>query len=144
LTLQRAAVDAVPTNAAGYRELGTTLLNHGLVEQAALALHRSIEIQPTRTGYQRLLEASRRLGDADTARVCLASLQNPELLSDIPVQTLTPEQFAATGRTDPAAVRSAQPKQSVEAEPATVKQKVTSVPEAKNRLKSLFFGGRRK
>jgi hypothetical protein len=105
VTLQRAAVEIEPRNAIGYRELGATLLAQGLADQAAWALHRSLEIDPTRTGFQRLLEASRRLGDIDTARMCLASLKNPRLKSEIPVRPLSPKAFAATHRPDPASMK---------------------------------------
>jgi len=96
VTLQRAAIEVAPTNGPGYCELGTTLLDQGLVKEAAWALSRSIELQPTRSGYQGLLEASRRLGDVETARHCLASLRDPGMLSETPVKTLSPEVFAAT------------------------------------------------
>ena len=68
VTLQRAAIEIAPNNALAYQALGTTLLDQGLVKQSAWALGRSIEIQPTRIGYEGLLEAARRLGDVETAR----------------------------------------------------------------------------
>jgi hypothetical protein len=107
VSLQRAAIEIEPSNALGYRELGTTLLNQGLVDEAAWALNKSIDIYPTRSSYQRLLEASRRLGDVGTARVCLASLQDPRLKSEIPVKQLSSEQFAASYRPNPAAMKPA-------------------------------------
>jgi hypothetical protein len=107
VSLQLAAIEIEPSNAYGYRELGTTLLNQGLVDQAAWALNKSIQIHPTRSSYQRLLEASRRLGDDGTARVCLASLQDPRLPSEIPVQRLSTEQFAASYGPGPTSARPA-------------------------------------
>jgi hypothetical protein len=137
VTLQRAAVEIEPTSAFGYRELGTTLLKQGLVEQAAWALNRSVEIKPTRSGYQRLLEASRRLGDVDTAQVCLASLQKPELRNEIPVKSLSPAAFAATHRPIPQSIEPAkvQPKSSTTKSPKAAEAKVS--------LWSLFPFGRR-
>ncbi len=136
VTLQRAAVEIEPNNAFGYRELGTTLLNQGLTEQAIAALNRSIEIQPTRTSYQRLLEASRRLGDIDTVRECLASLQNPELESEFPVLSLSPQAFAATHRPIPAAVQPAPVK------PARAEAETSTAEVPKIGLRSLFPFGR--
>lgn len=138
VTLQRAAVEISPANAFAYRELGATLLNHGLVEQAAWALNRSIEIQPTRIGYERLLDASRQLGNDDTARACLAALQHPELQSEIPVQTLSPRAFAATNRPNAALIKP------VNAKPATTTDSETrKAAEPKISLRSLFPFSRR-
>jgi hypothetical protein len=132
VTLQRAAVEIEPTNALGYRELGSTLLHQGLVQQAAWALNRSIEIHPTRTGYQRLLEASRRLGDVDTARVCLTSLEDPQLPSEIPVRTLSAKEFAATHRPDPASIQPAI------VTPKTIETRKPRADQLKVGLRSLF------
>lgn len=109
VTLQRAAIEVAPTNGSGYRELGSTLLEQGLVEQAAWALSRSIEIQPTRRGYQSLLDASRRLGDVETARHCLDSLNDPSMGNETPVRTLSPELFASTYKPNLNELKSAKP-----------------------------------
>ncbi len=137
VTLQRAAIDIAPTNGPGYRELGTTLLDQGLVKQAAWALSRSVEIQPTRSGYQGLLEASRRLGDVDTARLCLASLQDPNVADEIPVKELSPDVFAATYKPNLSELKNVPAK--------TQPPAVTAPPASETRisLRSLFPFGRR-
>jgi hypothetical protein len=137
VTLQRAAIDIAPTNGPGYRELGTTLLDQGLVKQAAWALNRSVEIQPTRSGYQGLLEASRRLGDVETARLCLASLQDPNIADEIPVKELSPDVFAATYKPNLSELKNA---------PAQTQQTGANAPEAEKTrisLRTLFPFGRR-
>ncbi len=132
VTLQRAAIEIEPENAMGYRELGATLLQQGLVQQAAWALNKSVELRPTRAGYERLLEASRRLGDVDTARVCLASLEDPRMQDEIPFQQLTPEAFASTHRPNLASVEPAK------AKPPTVEGKPRQVEASKVSFRSLF------
>jgi hypothetical protein len=136
--LQRAAVEVEPANALGYRELGSTLLHQGLVEQAVWAFKRSIEIHPTRAGYERLLAASRRLGDFETASVCLASLEDPQLASELPVRRLSPQAFAATHRPQLASFQ-----------PASAKTKTAENPNPNRKaekprggLRSLFPFGR--
>lgn len=109
VTLQRAAIEIAPTNGQGYQELGTTLLDQGLVQQAAGALSRSVDLQPTRKGYERLLQASRRLGDVETARLCLESLRDPSILSETPVKKLSPEVFAATYKPNLSELKTARP-----------------------------------
>ena len=137
VTLQRAAIDIAPTNGPGYRELGTTLLDQGLVKQAAWALSRSVEIQPTRSGYQGLLEASRRLGDVETARLCLASLQDPNVVDEIPVKELSPDVFASTYKPNLSELKNA---------PAQTQPTGANAPKAEETrisLRTLFPFGRR-
>lgn len=105
VTMQRAAVQIAPGNMIAHRELGTTLSRQGLVDQATRSLRRSLAIQPTRSGYQRLLELSRQSGDIDTVQVCLAALKNDNLPSEIPVRTVSPKRFAATHRPSPALIQ---------------------------------------
>ncbi|MGB7328147.1 MAG: hypothetical protein WBD31_24945 [Rubripirellula sp.] len=105
MTLQRAAIEIAPTSAVAHRELGITLLEQGLVPQAAWALTQSVQLRPSREGYSRLLEASRRMGDANSSQKCLAALQDPSLPSGIPVKTLAPDAFAASYRPNPAAIQ---------------------------------------
>ncbi|TWU57156.1 hypothetical protein [Rubripirellula reticaptiva] len=109
MTLQRAAIEIAPTSAVAHRELGITLLEQGLVPQAAWALTQSVQLRPSREGYNRLLEASRRMGDANASQKCLAALQDPTLPSGIPVKTLAPDAFAASYRPNPAAIQPTPP-----------------------------------
>jgi tetratricopeptide (TPR) repeat protein len=97
LTLQRAAVEIAPDNALAFRELGSSLLNQGLLEHAVAALNRSVQLEPSPDSYRLLLEASRRLGDADLARRCLLALRKNESSGPgVRVRQLAPQQFAAT------------------------------------------------
>jgi hypothetical protein len=98
VAVQRAAVEADPHFAIGYRVLGTSLLSLGLVEEAADCLITSLQIQPTRLAYERLLEVARRLGDVDTARTCMKALEDPRMEEGSLVRSLTPQEFAATSR----------------------------------------------
>ncbi|QDT02304.1 hypothetical protein K227x_06800 [Rubripirellula lacrimiformis] len=105
ITLQRSAIEVSPGSAVGYRELGKTYLEQGLGAQAAWSLRESVRLRPSRSAYQGLLEASRRMGDADTARQCVAALNDPDLPSGIAVKTLRPEAFAASYHPSPAAIQ---------------------------------------
>lgn len=98
VAIQRAAIESDPEFAAGYRVLGTTLMQLGLVEEAANCFITSLHLQPTRLAYERLLQAARKLGDVDTASICMNALNDPRMDEGIPVQSLTPEQFASTHR----------------------------------------------
>ncbi len=95
LMLQQAAVEVDPSNAVAHGELGSGLLQYDLVAQAVVALRRSVEIQPSQSGYQQLLDASRRLGDDDLAQQCIESLDYKSVPADIAVRQLEPNQFAA-------------------------------------------------
>jgi tetratricopeptide (TPR) repeat protein len=108
VAVQQAAVESDPYFAVGYRVLGATLLSLGMAEEASNCLITSLQIQPTRLAYERLLDASRRLGDADTARICMASLQDPRMDEGDLVYSLTPSEFAATHRPAPASIQPAQ------------------------------------
>lgn len=137
VTLQRAAIEIAPNNALAYQALGTTLLDQGLVKQSAWALGRSIEIQPTRIGYEGLLEAARRLGDVETARMCLDSLQNSRIANQTNVRKLEPAAFASTYKPNMNELRqvkrSAQP----------VEQGVKKVEPSRVSLRTLFPFSRR-
>jgi hypothetical protein len=108
VAVQRASVEADPQFATGYQVLGTTLLKLGLIEEAAECLVTSLQIQPSRPAYERLLEISRRLGDVDTARICMNALEDPRMEEDALVPNLTPHEFAATHRPTPRTIDSSQ------------------------------------
>ncbi|TWU56753.1 hypothetical protein Poly51_26700 [Rubripirellula tenax] len=105
ITLQHAASEIAPNSALARQELGVTFLEQGLVPQAAFALSQSIQLRPSRVSYTRLLDASRRMGDAETSGQCLQALNDPSLPSGIAVKTLTPEDFAASYRPDPVSMQ---------------------------------------
>ncbi|MFK8111972.1 MAG: hypothetical protein AB8B91_07205 [Rubripirellula sp.] len=102
--LQRSAIEIDDQNGQAFDALGLTFLQQGLAGPACWALKKSIDLQPTRSSYQKLLEASRRMGDADTARICNAALRSNTLPSDLRVQKLSPAAFAATHRPNPATI----------------------------------------
>jgi hypothetical protein len=117
VAVQRAAVQSDPEFAAGYRVLGTTLLQLGLMDEASDCFVTSLHLQPTRQGYERLLQVARKLGDVDTAAICMSALNDPRMEEAIPVRSLAPQEFASTYQ--PAAkamatARSAANKQAVE------------------------------
>ncbi|KAA1260664.1 hypothetical protein LF1_32040 [Rubripirellula obstinata] len=101
LTYHGAATEIQPSNAEAHREYGRTLLEQGLVRQSILSLKQSVAIQPSRTGYHILLNASRRGGDYDLAQQCIRALDDPSLFNDTAVVQLPPSQFAASYRPTP-------------------------------------------
>lgn len=104
MTMHRAAIEISDTNPVAYRELGNTFMSQGLYPQAAWSFDRSVSLRPSRSAYQNLLDASRKLGDSDTARRCLTALKDPSLPSGIAVKTLAPDAFAASYRPNPSAM----------------------------------------
>ena len=98
LTYNHIAVEISPENATAQTAYGKTLLQQGLARQAVEPLSRSLAISPSRPAYKLLLEASRRLGDADTARDCLAALNNPRLQGETSIKRLSPSAFASSYR----------------------------------------------
>ena len=98
LTYQRAAVQIDPTNAYAHYEMGKTLLDQGLVQEAREALLQSVQLSPNRGSYQKLLVAARKLGDIDTVRRCSLALTDESLPSEIPVLQLSMTDFAAMHR----------------------------------------------
>ena len=115
LTYQRAAVEVAPHSAIAHSELGGMLLKQGLVQQAALALQRSVQIEPSRAGYRKLLAAAQQLGDAQLARFCVTALEKQPAEVPVRVKQLEPHQFAATYR--PTRVPAAQSVQTPAAPP---------------------------
>ena len=142
VTVQRAAVEADQFYAVGYRVLGTSLLRLGLVEEAADCLIASLRIEPTRMAYESLLEVSRRLGDVDTARVCMKALQDPRMDEGSLVKSLTPEQFATTYRPNPT-TRNADSPSPIQASSGPKEIKAQAKPAARIGFGSLFRFGRK-
>lgn len=104
MTMHRAAIEISDANPVAYRELGNTFMSQGMYAQAAWSFDRSVRLRPSRSAYQNLLDASRKLGDSDTSRRCLAALKDPSLPSGIAVKTLAPDAFAASYRPNPSAM----------------------------------------
>ncbi len=137
VTVQQAAVEADPYFAVGYRVLGTTMLQLGMAEEAANCLITSLQIQPTRLAYERLLDVARRLGDVDTARICMKSLEDPRMEEGNLVHSLSPTEFAATHRPAPASIEPSRSSANTETVKAQAK------PAARIGFGSLFPFGRR-
>jgi len=72
--LQRAAIEICPADYKPHLALGITLARQGLLEQARLALQRSIEISPTQRGYQLLIELAMQSGDEAVVETLQAQL----------------------------------------------------------------------
>jgi hypothetical protein len=98
LTLHKAASEIAPSNSIVQRELGNTLMEQGLTKHAAEAFRRSVTLAPQRSSYQSLMEASRQVGDIQTAELCENILENSELPSDLPITQLSQDEFAKTYR----------------------------------------------
>ena len=140
LTYQGAATLVSPRSAGAHREFGHTLLQQGLVKQSIRSLKQSVAIAPTRAAYQSLLEASRRDGDYDLARHCLAAIDDPRLLHRNAVKPLAPRQFAATYRPAPQAINhteSPSPSPAAKAAPEQAEEKT------RIGFRSFFSFGRR-
>lgn len=101
MTMQDAAVQIAPNSAFAHYELGVTLIEQGLIQDAAYSLQRGVALRPTRRGYQKLLQVSRQCGDIDTVQSCLVALKSDHLQTDIPVHLISPDRFAATHRPAP-------------------------------------------
>ena len=140
LVYHGAATEIQPNNAEVYREYGRTLLEQGLVSQSVRALKQSVAIKPTKTGYQALLDASRRGGDYDLAQKCLGALKDPSLFNDTAVVQLQPRQFAASYRPTPQTIN-AIPNGS--ASKPTPKAETPSEEKPRISFRSLFSFGRR-
>ncbi len=104
MTMHRAAVEISDRSPVAYRELGNTFMSQGLYPQAAWSFEQSVRLRPSRSSYQNLLEASRKTGDSETSRRCVAALDDPNLPSGIAIKTLTPDAFAASFRPDPSSM----------------------------------------
>ncbi|MEM9645780.1 MAG: hypothetical protein AAF989_12390, partial [Planctomycetota bacterium] len=75
----------------------------GLAAQAVKVLDQSNRIHANRQTTQLLFDAAEQIGDRSLASICARTLQNPNLPSEFPIQTLTPEQFVSIGPRHPVA-----------------------------------------
>jgi hypothetical protein len=140
LTYQRAAAEIDPTNATALYEMGKSLDNAGMVDQARVALTRSIQMAPTCGGYQQLMETARKVGDIDTVKYCKDALADERLLPQPAVVRLEPEVFAGMHRPQAAPRKAA----AVPAAPAATQQQNSKLQKASpevspmSRLKTWF------
>ncbi len=128
LTLHRAAVEVAPDNATALQELGSSLLNQGLIESAIKMLKQSVTVRPTPRAYHQLLDASLRIDDIEGAKSCVEALAKLKQESVIPVNQMAPEQFAKTHQPTKVHKPAIQPKQT--RLPVTEKQKLKKKPNA--------------
>ncbi|QDT08645.1 hypothetical protein [Planctomycetes bacterium K23_9] len=131
LSLQQAAVEVDPANSRAWLELGTTMMNEGLLQESVEILSRSVELQPSRRGYETLLTVASHLQDAGTVQRCQVALKNPSLNKQIPVRKIDQEAFAALYKPTNSIARNATSdkpaspavSQPVEAKPVSTKTK---------------------
>lgn len=98
LTCLRAAVGVDPNHALASNELGYRAMRLGLLEEAQWALERSLELQPSESALQNLIETHRLAGNSQAAQMLVAMLpsQGGSSLSPGPaVLQVAPSQFAA-------------------------------------------------
>ncbi len=107
LSLQQAAVEVDPANSDAWLQLGATMLTEGLTEESIAVLSRSVQLQPSRKGYELLMVAARQAQDITTMQQCRLALQNPHLKYQIPVRRLTQETFASMHKPTNAIARNA-------------------------------------
>ena len=100
ITLYRGARGIAPNNALATNQLGFVLLQMDRPSDAREALVASIDVSPSLTAYENLVEASRRVGDAGTANWAMQQAQSFRkpfaVASDTPAFVeLDPRTFAA-------------------------------------------------
>lgn len=100
ITLYRGARGIAPNNALATNQLGFVLLQMDRPADAREALVASINVSPSLTAYENLVEASRRIGDVGTANWAMQQVQSvrnsPAAVSDTPYFVeLDPRTFAA-------------------------------------------------
>ncbi|MEZ6154010.1 MAG: hypothetical protein R3C09_28265 [Pirellulaceae bacterium] len=100
ITLYRGARGIAPNNALATNQLGFVLLQMDRPADAREALVASINVSPSLTAYENLVEASRRIGDVGTANWAMQQLHSvrnsPAAASDTPAYVeLDPRTFAA-------------------------------------------------
>ena len=100
LTYHRAAAIVDPNNAVAHRELGKSLENQGMIEQAAQSFARCVQLDSTHENFRLLMRAAQKIGDKETAQHCQAAIDDPRLAKPLPIQLLDPKSFANTYQPD--------------------------------------------
>lgn len=96
LMYRRAAFQIDPHHPGAAAALGRTLLARSLPEMAKPYLQRSVAAAATRQNVESLLRAAELTHDERLVQKCRQELQQAELPSELPVERLSPQQFAAT------------------------------------------------
>ncbi|NND98140.1 MAG: hypothetical protein HKN47_12505 [Pirellulaceae bacterium] len=144
VTLQRAAVEIDPNNATALYQLGSSMLNQGMDQQAFSVLQKSVNARPTRQGYQRLMQVAERLGDSKTTQQCNSALRDSRLMNTTPVRQLDPDAFAATYRPENLDARNAKsPGRNATSEKQTKAQPVSARATTVDRIRSMLSPMRR-
>ncbi|MEO9594468.1 hypothetical protein [Rhodopirellula bahusiensis] len=96
LMYRRAAVEIGPDNPQATAELGRNLLSRSMPAIAKELLLLSVQQKPTRQSVEDLMRAANESGDANLAAECQQQLASTNLPSELPVQLMSPSQFAKT------------------------------------------------
>lgn len=96
LMYRRAAVEIGPDNPQATAELGRNLLNRSMPAIAKELLLLSVQQKPTRQSVEDLMRAANESGDDQLAAECQQQLASTGLPSELPVQVMSPSQFAET------------------------------------------------
>ncbi|WP_443217400.1 tetratricopeptide repeat protein [Rhodopirellula sp. P2] len=96
LMYRRAAVEIGPDNPQATAELGRNLLRRSMPAIAKELLLLSVQQKPTRQSVEDLMRAASQSGDAQLAAECQQQLASTNLPSELPVQMMSPSQFAKT------------------------------------------------
>ncbi|SMP51945.1 hypothetical protein SAMN06265222_103381 [Neorhodopirellula lusitana] len=99
LTYRRAAVEIAPENPDAAAKLGRTLLRRSIPTAAKDYLLQSVNAEPTRQRVESLLEAAARSGDFILVDQCEKQLAATPLPSELPIQMMSPQDFARTSQT---------------------------------------------
>ncbi|MFG0266476.1 MAG: tetratricopeptide repeat protein [Rhodopirellula sp. JB055] len=98
LMYRRAAVEIGPDNPQATAELGRNLLRRSMPAIAKELLLLSVQQKPTRQSVEDLMRAASQSGDTQLAAECQQQLASTNLPSELPVQVLSPSQFAKTNQ----------------------------------------------
>lgn len=96
LMYRRAAVEIGPDNPQATAELGRNLLSRSMPAIAKELLLLSVKQKPTRQSVEDLMRAASQSGDDQLAAECQQQLASANLPSELPVQVMSPAQFAKT------------------------------------------------
>lgn len=99
LMYRRAAVEIAPENPDAAAELGRTLLKRSIPGAAKTYLLSSVQVRPTRQRVEALMQAAAMSGDFVLVNRCEQELATVSLPSELPIQVISPQEFARTGQT---------------------------------------------
>lgn len=98
LMYRRAAVEIGPDNPQATADLGRSLLHRSMPAIAKELLLLSVQQKPTRQNVEDLKRAAQQSGDVQLASECEHRLATTNLPIDLPIQVLSPTDFARTNQ----------------------------------------------